>query len=153
MKRRKAGVGAVSKGELERLGYAAGGAVVSLLVNYGVKQIVKNQDPSTQKTLGTALPIAKVVIGGLIAAQSKDARLRDFGLGMGAMAAGEFALQSGSQYFNVAISGWGDLYSQIGNPYYDRLPGEGVGDIFQDHNAIAGMPGSPDNSMIDNMIA
>jgi hypothetical protein len=149
MGRRKARVGAVSKGELERLGYAAGGAVVGLLVNYGIKQVVKNQDESTKKTLGTALPLAKLVIGGLIAAQSKDARLRDFGIGMGAGGAMEFALQTGSPYFNVSIGGWGDLYPQIGNPYYDRLPGAGVGDIFEENNAIAGVEGE----MYENMIA
>lgn len=123
-----------------RLAYGAGGAIASLVVNYAASKVaLKNSDESTKEFARKYLPVGKAVLGTVVALTSKNGDIRDAAIGF-AIVSGVEGLQANVPMFQ--ISGLGDLWETIGNPYsYDALPGASMGKMYakKESNYIAGM--------------
>ena len=110
--------------EMEDLAFGVLGAVAGLALNPILNKVVQNQAEATKNLVGTALPLAKGVAGGVLATQKKQSRkLRFFGLGMVAESSLELAIKAKPELFS--IGGTGDVYRAIGNSnvMYPILPG------------------------------
>ncbi len=117
--------------DMEGLLYTAGGAVAGLAINAFLKKATANMSVESQQTLSKAMPFVKIAGGYLLADKAPSQALAYMGIGLTAEGAIEAALVAAPDTF--AISGFGDMFTAIGNPYsYDALPG--VGRMYESYD-------------------
>lgn len=118
------------KFNMETLAKVAAGGLVGLALNAAIKKATASMP--NKEMIEKAVPLAKAAAGFLMTKQ-KGNLLPYMGLGMIAEGAVEAALVLAPDIFDINVSGFGDVYTSIGNPYeYDALPGGSINSYMYD---------------------
>ena len=110
---------------MEDVAFAVLGAAAGLAINPLANKALAGQSEKVRDMAGKALPAAKVVGGGYLAANSKmDRRLRFGGIGLAAEGGVELGLKYiPSEYVGIPIAGMnGDVFSMLGNTTVVEIP-------------------------------
>lgn len=108
---------------MEEVAFGLLGGLAGLAANPILNKALAGQSEQVRNTVGTVLPLGKVVGGGYLAQDNKQAlKWRLFGLGLAAEGGMELGIKYAPQYMSISGVGNGDVFDLIGNTSTVSIP-------------------------------